>query len=223
MHSHESAMGVHVFPILNSSPTSLPIPSLWVIPVHQPRPPEHPVSCVKTGLAIHFTYDNLHVSMPFSHIILPSPSPIESKTLFYTSVSLSFFFFNFTILYWFCHTLTWICHGGTCVPHPELPSHLPPNLIPLGHPSASALSSLSHASNLDWWFISHMIIYVFQCYSLKSSPTSPLPQSPRVCSLHLCPFHCLAYRVIITIFLNSISIPLIHCIGVFLSDLLHSV
>ena len=50
--------------------------------------PEHPVSCIKPELAIHVTYDNLHVSMPFSHIIPPSPSPTESKRLFNTSVSL---------------------------------------------------------------------------------------------------------------------------------------
>ena len=67
-------------------PTSLPIPSLWVIPVHQLRAPciMHQTS---TG-EIHFTYDNINVSMPFSQTIPPSPSPTESKRLFYTSVSL---------------------------------------------------------------------------------------------------------------------------------------
>ena len=50
--------------------------------------PKHPVSCIKPGLAIRFTYDNVHISMPFSQIIPPSPSPTESKRLFYTSVSL---------------------------------------------------------------------------------------------------------------------------------------
>ena len=81
IHSHESAMGIHVFPILNTPPTSLPIPSLCTSP-------EHPVSCIKPGLAICFTFDNIHVSMLFSQIISPSPSPTESKSLFFTTVSL---------------------------------------------------------------------------------------------------------------------------------------
>ena len=114
------------------------------------------------------------------------------------------YLFYFIILYWFCHRLTWIHHGCTCVPRPEPFSHLPPYTIPLGHPSAPALSTLSHASNLDLWFVSHMIIYMFQCHYPKSSHPCPLPQSTKDCSIHLCLFCCLSYRVIITTFLNSI-------------------
>ena len=104
----------------------------------------------------------------------------------------------------FCHTLTWISHGSTCVPHPETPSHLPLHPIHLVCPSAPVLSALFHASNLDCSSVSHMIIYMFQCYSLKSSHPHLLPQSPTVCSLYLCLFFCLKYRVVTTIFLNSI-------------------
>ena len=93
--------------------------------------------------------------------------------------------------------------GVHVFPHPESPSHLPPHPIPQGHLSAPALSTLSHALNLDWWSVSHMVIYMFQCYSLKSSHPHLLPQSPKVCSSYLCLFCCLTYMVIITIFLNS--------------------
>ena len=99
IHQHASAMGVHVFPILNSPPTSLPIPSLWVILVHQPQ-----ASCI-----LHRTWTGD----------------------------------SFLIWYY------------TCI-----------NAILPNHP--------------------------------------PRPQSPKVCSIHLCLFCCLAYRVVITIFLNSI-------------------
>ena len=116
-------------------------------------------------------------------------------------------FFNFTILYWFCHISTWIHHRYTRVPHSEPSSLLPPSTIPLGmvhHTSAPAPSIQYRASNLDWWLISYMILYMFQCHSPKWSHPLPLPQSPKDCSIHLCLFCCLIYRVIVTIFLNSI-------------------
>ena len=124
----------------------------------------------------------------------------SNGTLFFFNFIL---FLNFTILYSFCHILKWIPHRHTRVPHPEPSSVLPPQTIPLGHPSAPAPNIQYHASNLDWQFISYMILYIFQCHSPKSSPL-PLPQSPKDCSIHQCLFCCLVYRVIITIFLNSI-------------------
>ena len=118
----------------------------------------------------------------------------------------NFILFNFTILYWFCHISKWIRHRYTCVPHPEPSSLLPPHTIPQGRPSAPAPSIQYRASNLDWRLVSYMILYMFQCYSPKSSHPLPLPQSPKDCSIYQCLFCCLVYRVIVTIFLNSIYI-----------------
>ena len=126
-----------------------------------------------------------------------------------------FFFFNKFIYYnWRLITLQY-CIGFAIHQHESAtgihrfpilnpPSHLPPRTIPLGYPSTAAPSILYHASNLDWQFISYMILYMFQCHSPKSSHPLPLPQSPKDCSVHLCLFCCLSYRVIITIFLNYI-------------------
>ena len=101
IHQHASATGVHVFPILNAPPTSFPIPSLWVLPVHQPQ-----ASCI-----LHRT-----------------------------------------------------------------------------------------------WTGDSFLIWYYTCFNaiLPNHPPLPLPQSPKDCSIHLCLFCCLAYRVVVTIFLNSI-------------------
>ena len=92
----------------------------------------------------------------------------------------------------------------TCVPKHEPPSHLPPHNISVGLPHAPAPSMLYPASDIDWRFNSYMRVYMLECHSPKSSHPLPLPQSPKVCSTHLCLFCCLTHRVIITIFLNSI-------------------
>ena len=76
--------------------THLPLPSTLLPPLSPPHPSglsqstgfECPASCIELALVICFTYGNIHVSMLFSQIIPPSPSPTESKRLFYTSVSL---------------------------------------------------------------------------------------------------------------------------------------
>ena len=88
IHWNETAMGLHVFPIPIPPHTSLSTWSLSVFPVHQVWAL---VSCIQPGLVICFTPDNIHVLMLFSWNIPPSPSPTESKRLFYTSVSLFLF------------------------------------------------------------------------------------------------------------------------------------
>ena len=88
-----------VLPYIDMNPPRVCLSSQSWTPLLPPTPyhlsgsspctsPKHPVSCIEPRLAVRFLHNSIHVSMPFSQIILPSPSPTESKSLFYTSVSL---------------------------------------------------------------------------------------------------------------------------------------
>ena len=68
-------------------------------------------------------------------------------------------FFNFTILYWFCHISTWIRHRYTHVPHPEPSSLLPSRTIPLG--SFSEWHLLKH----KWFYFKEVWSKIIKIYS----------------------------------------------------------
>ena len=99
IHQHESAMGVHMFPIPNPPPTSLPIPSLWVVPVYQPQVtsimyqtwtgdsfhiwyytcfnailPNHPTLSLSLSHRVHKTVLYICVSFAVSHTGLSLPT-----------------------------------------------------------------------------------------------------------------------------------------------------
>ena len=84
-HQHESTTGLHVFPILNLSHTSLPIPSLWVIPVHQPQ-----ASCIMhwtwTGDSFHIWYYTCFNAILPNHPTLALSHRVQ-KTVLYIYVS----------------------------------------------------------------------------------------------------------------------------------------
>ena len=90
---------VLVLPYINMHPPRVYTCSPSWTPLPRPSPyhpsgssqctsPKHPIICIEPRLVIRFLYDIIHVSMLFSQIIPPSPSPTESKRLFYTPVSL---------------------------------------------------------------------------------------------------------------------------------------
>ena len=84
IHWHESIIDVHVSPILKPLPSPFP-PHLSGL--SQCNSFECPASCIELGLVIYFTYGNIHVSMLFSQIIPPSPSPRVQKSILYICVS----------------------------------------------------------------------------------------------------------------------------------------
>ena len=88
IHQHESATGVNVFPILNPPPTSLPIPSLWVIPVHQPQ-----ASCIMywtwTGNSFHIWYYTCFNAILPNHPTLSLSHRVQKTVLYIVSLLLS--------------------------------------------------------------------------------------------------------------------------------------
>ena len=85
IHQHESTTGIHVFPILNSPPTSLPIPSFCVIPVHQPQ-----ASCIMhgtwTGVSFNILYYTCFNAILPNHPTLSLSYRVQ-KTVLYICVS----------------------------------------------------------------------------------------------------------------------------------------
>ena len=89
-----------------------------------------------------------------------------------------------------------------------------PHTIPLGYPSAPAPSILYPASNLDWRFVSYIILYMFQCLSPKTSHLLPLPQSPK--DFYTSVSHLLSRIQGYHYHLSKFHIyVLVYCIGVF--------
>ena len=124
-----------------------------------------------TGVNPHITYSPPSVSVVprihgfnqpctiFSYLLLKRctykwTSAVQTHVVQESAVLLLPFFLNFFFIFFiswrlitlqycsgFCHTLTWISHGFTCIPHPDSPSHLPLQPIPLGLPSAPGSST----------------------------------------------------------------------------------
>ena len=82
-------------------------------------------------------------------------------------------FFNFTVLYWFCHISKWISHRYTCVPHLNPPpSSLPiPSLwvVQVHQPQASSIVHRTWTGDLF-----HIWYYTYFNAILPNHPTLSL-------------------------------------------------
>ena len=130
---------------------------------------------------------------------------------------------NFTIIWWVLPHIymnqPWV-HMCSPILNP------PPASLPTLYPGFSQSSGFEYPASciklaLVMYF--NMIIYMFQCYSLKSSHPRLLSKSPKACSLTS------VSLLLSCIYSHHYSLSKFHiyvlicCIGVTLSDLLHSV
>ena len=85
IYQHESATGIHMFPILNPPSSSLPIPSLWVIPVHQLQASSI-VHWTWTGDSFYICYYTCFNAILPNHPTLTLSHRVQ-KTVLYINVS----------------------------------------------------------------------------------------------------------------------------------------
>ena len=86
--------------------------------------------------------------------------------------------------FWHIHqheSATWI-HVSR---YPEHNSNLPCYPMASGFFHSTRVGCIFHALHLHWASLLYMVIYLFQCYFLKSSHPWTLPLSLRVCSLYV--------------------------------------
>ena len=136
---------------------------------------------------------------------LPIHRKLNSLTLYLFIFLFLFFLLYFTLQLCIGFAIHW--HQSTTGVH-EIPNmNPPPTSLPTTSLWVIPCTSPKHAVSC----IRHRLVIRFlhdsihvPCHSPKSSHPLPLPLSPKVRYTHLCLFCCLAYRVVIAIFLNSI-------------------
>ena len=72
----------------------------------------------------------------------------------------------------FCYTLIWISHGFTCVPHPEIPSHLPQQIPNWSIIGLQCCFGFCYIVTTMW--LNHKYIYL---PSLMNLPPMPHPSN----------------------------------------------
>ena len=155
----------------------------------------HQVSLSITNSRSSLRVTSIESVMPSSHLILcfpllllpPNPCPLSR----------------------WCHPTI----SSSVVPFSSCPQSFPASgSFQMSQLLASGGQSIGVSASIFFF----LFYFIFICFNaiLPNLRPLPLPQSPKDCSVHLCLFCCLAYRVVVTIFLNSASI-LKHSISLF--------
>ena len=122
---------------------------------------------------------------PNAHVPADVGNVISCSSAFSFFLSFFIYLFIWVSIYFFIIILILKSLILTCIPKHEPPSHLPPHNISLGHPHAPAPSMLHPTSDMDWRFVSYMIVNMFQCHSPKLSHLS-LSLWVQKSALHIC-------------------------------------